>query len=120
MTGTRLSGALLIVALVGVLAGRKISSVGVTGVIVVVALFGLGAATEEPDPARGLMAVEQSPYAELRVVDVDDIRYMLIDGSIHTMVDTRTHESHFPYVHVLDVLNHIVADPGEAYEGVFA
>jgi spermidine synthase len=45
----------------------------------------------------------QSPYAELRVVDRDDSRYLLVDGAIHTQVDTSTWGSRLEYVAVMDL-----------------
>jgi spermidine synthase len=65
------------------------------------------------DPERGLLAVEQSPYAEIRVVDTENSRYLLIDGGIHTMVNPSTWKSRFPYVGVLDLLNFFFERPGK-------
>ncbi len=69
-------------------------------------------AGERPDPESGLLAVEQSPYAEIRVLDLDDVRYLLIDGGIHTMVDPSTWSSYFPYVAVIDVTRGFFERPG--------
>jgi spermidine synthase len=105
---------LMVVALVGLLGARRFGTAGVTaGGMVLLAFLSLGATTENPDPERGLLSVEQSAYAEIRVVDVDGVRHMVIDGGTHTIVDAETYESFFPYVHVLDVLNHIVEEPGD-------
>jgi len=102
---------LIVVALVGLVAARRMALSGVgTAVLVAASFLGLGA-TEKADPANGLLSIEQSPYAEIRVVDGPDTRYMLIDGGTHTIVDTLTFTSYYPYVHVIDVLNNIL-DPG--------
>lgn len=105
---------LLVVALVGLVAAGRFAITGFASAAVVpVAFFGSGAAIELPDPEHGLLSIEHSPYGEIRVVEVEGTRYMLIDGGTHTIVDARSFESHFPYVHVLDVLNHVVEEPGE-------
>ena len=41
-----------------------------------------------PIRGRGLVFRGQSPYGEIRVVNEDEFRYLLIDGAIHTAVDT--------------------------------
>jgi len=66
-----------------------------------------------PNPDQGLMAVEQSPYAELRVVDFNGLRHLVIDGGVHTIVEPATWDSHFPYTHVVDVTRHFYDEPGE-------
>jgi spermidine synthase len=65
------------------------------------------------DPARGVLAVEQSAYAEIRVVDWEDTRSLLIDGGTHSIVDTLTSESLIPYVHVIDIAREFFDRPGE-------
>lgn len=107
-------GALLVVlGLVGLLASRSAAaSVGATLALAPVAFLGFGAADARPDPARGLLSIEHSPYAELRVVEREGVRFMLIDGGTHTIVDAATLDSLFAYVHVVDLLNHVIADPG--------
>jgi len=67
---------------------------------------------QSPDPDHGLLAVEQSPYAEIRVIDTNDRRFMVIDGGAHTSVDTSTWVSNFPYVHVLDIGKSFFGAPG--------
>lgn len=107
-------GALLVLlGLVGLLAARRTAAgVGATLALAPVAFFGFGATDVRPHPARGLLSIEHSPYAEIRVVERDGTRYMLIDGGTHTIVDASTFESVFSYVHVVDLLNHVIAEPG--------
>jgi len=64
-------------------------------------------------PEEGLLAVRQSLYGEIRVVDVNDTRHLLIDGGTHTIVDRTTGESHFAYVHVVDLARGYFAGPGD-------
>jgi spermidine synthase len=65
------------------------------------------------DPARGVIAVEQSAYGEIRVVDREDTRNLIIDGSLHSSVDPGTWESLVPYVHVIDIVKEFYTQPGE-------
>lgn len=109
-----LVGALLAgMGLLGLLASRKVAATGIASLALApLAFFGLGAAAEGPDPSRGLLSIEHSPYAEIRVVELDGTRYMLIDGGTHTIVQADTLDSVFSYVHVLDLLNNVCAEPG--------
>lgn len=82
--------------------------------LIAVALIGLSAApTLKADPKNGLIAIEQSAYAEIRVIDNKNVRYMVIDGGTHTIVDPVTWESFFPYVNVLDITKRFFHHPGE-------
>jgi spermidine synthase len=56
--------------------------------------------------------VGQSPYAEIRVVDQNGLRYLLVDGGIHTIVRPGTSESRHPYVHVAGLANELFPKPG--------
>jgi spermidine synthase len=67
---------------------------------------------ERANPQAGLIAITQSPYAEIRVVDVDNLRLMLIDGMVHTEVDARTLDSHSSYVDVLELAAGFYESPG--------
>jgi spermidine synthase len=69
-----------------------------------------------PNPAHRsaeVRAIVQSPYGELRVVDMDGARYLLIDGGIHTMADPATFEPFHPYVHVLESTRQLFANSGD-------
>lgn len=112
---TFLVGALLaVVALVGLFGARRHGLASAAAIVLApLGVFDVSATGETPAPELGLLSVEQSAYAELRVVDVDNVRHMVIDGGTHTIVDAQSFESFFPYVHVLDVLNHIVDAPGD-------
>lgn len=65
------------------------------------------------DPEKGLVAVRQSPYAEIRVADFRGLRFLLIDGGTHTIVDPETWDSHHRYVLVLDTVKLMFEDPGD-------
>lgn len=109
-------GILLIVTAGGglIVHAKTKSGIVVPLLLIAVALIGLGAApTLKADPDSGLIAIKQSAYAEIRVVDKDNVRYMLIDGGTHTIVDPMTWESYFPYVNVLDITKRFFHHPGE-------
>ena len=69
--------------------------------------------TDQPDPERGLLAIEQSPYAEIRVLDADQKRFLLIDGGTHTIVNPETWDSHHTYAVALEVVKYLFEDPGK-------
>jgi spermidine synthase len=76
-------------------------------------VFPLIAAVDGANPAAGLVAVEQSPYAEIRVIDKDGIRHLVLDGGIHSMVDTATGESFHRYTSVMNFPRNFFAAPGK-------
>jgi len=59
-------------------------------------------------------AFVESPYAELRVVDTDGLRYLLIDGGAHTVEMLENELSRHPYVAAASVLPDAFAQPGRA------
>jgi len=68
-----------------------------------------------PDRARpdsGLLEIRDTPYAELRIVERDDRRFLLIDGGVHTVVQPDTWLTYFPYVAALDLLKYFFDAPG--------
>ena len=106
---------LVATGLLGLIFASKSSAVRVISI----ALIGLSfyslalAPSQKPDPGNGLIDVRQSPYAELRVVDKDLTRFMLIDGGTHTIIDPFTYVSDFPYVCVLDIPKLFFDRPGD-------
>ncbi|MEJ2722414.1 MAG: fused MFS/spermidine synthase, partial [bacterium] len=74
------------------------------------------AAVHIPQPAynenTGVLSVRQSPYAEVRVVDVNNLRYLLINGSAQSILDLDTGRSRCEYVNVLDIAKKYFDHPG--------
>ena len=68
---------------------------------------------EVPKPEQGLLAVQQSQYAELRVIDAKDSRHLLLDGSLHAQVDLKTFASNYPYVSIMDLPMYFHQSPGK-------
>ena len=54
----------------------------------------------------------ESPYAEIRVLEYLDARFLIIDGSVHTFVDAASGENLFPYVNVADLAGLFFDEPG--------
>jgi spermidine synthase len=57
--------------------------------------------------------VQQSPYADLRVLDWEDNRYLLVDGGTHTAVDRISGNTEFPYAMVMDIPKHLFKRRGD-------
>lgn len=105
---------LIATALVGYVNKRKLKGT-LAGMLILVAAIVLGvqvAPAQAIDPENGVIAIEQSAYAEIRVVDKDEVRYMLIDGGMHSSADTATWKSTFPYANVLEILKRFFDQPG--------
>ncbi|MCM2272861.1 MAG: fused MFS/spermidine synthase [candidate division Zixibacteria bacterium] len=66
------------------------------------------------DDSSGLLMVRESPYSEIRVVEMDGTRNLLIDGSLHTGIDLTTWQTSFSYVNVLDLPKLFFDEPGSA------
>ncbi len=111
--------ALLIAAAIAWIAGSREragarSRVGPAAIllalIVVGALVLAGAERFRTDPA--IVAVRESPYTEIRVIDRDSRRFLLLDGGIHTVVDPASGATYFPYVPVVDLAKLFFDEPG--------
>ncbi len=110
LTGTVLLGT----SLLGLLLHRK--SPRVLGAALVLAaglpvIQGL-VPRETAEPVRGLLALEQSAYGEIRVLERQGLRYMLIDGAPHSIVDPVTWQSTYPYAAVLEIGKLLRPEPG--------
>lgn len=68
---------------------------------------------ERVDRAEGLLFIKQSPYGEIRVIDQENHRFLMIDGAIHTMMNPETWQSHQAYAVVLDITKHLFNARGD-------
>lgn len=106
---------LLITATVGMFIDKKYKTASNAGFAL--SLIGLlmlwKAPLESAQPRQGLAAIEPSAYAELRVLDTENGRHLLIDGGIHTIVDTLNWKSNFPYTAVMDLPKYFFNYPGK-------
>lgn len=64
-------------------------------------------------PASTLRFVGQSPYAEIRVLDRAGLRYLLIDGGTHTIVDPDGWRPLQRYVVAVELVQEMFARPGD-------
>ncbi|MCU0645230.1 MAG: fused MFS/spermidine synthase, partial [bacterium] len=70
--------------------------------------------SEQASPQDGLLFVKHSPYGEIRVVEKDEVRYLLIDGAIHSMANTTLFGgTRYSYVVVMDINKHFFRRTGE-------
>jgi len=105
---------LLLTASIGLIAERRFTAIPVAGVAILAILMASWLLPSEgPDPESGLIAVQQSPYAEIRVLDMERKRHLVIDGGVHTIVDPLSWESRFPYTAVIDLTREFFQAPGD-------
>jgi spermidine synthase len=82
-------------------------------------LFGVGIFAlwipnlENPNPDHGLKMVRQSEFSDLRVIDTDEGRFMMIDGGVASFVDTTNWISTLHYNAVSDFPRNILARPSK-------
>lgn len=63
-------------------------------------------------PGASTVFLEESPYAEVRVVERGDVRYLLIDGGVHTVVTRDLEQPLHTYVVVSGLARDLFAQPG--------
>lgn len=107
---------LIATALIG-FAGRFKSKGMAAAPLILIALgmlaFQAAPAQTAADPQRGLIAVEQTANAEIRVIDLDEARHMFIDGNLQAVAEPAPWDSHLPYLYVLDIVKEFFPQPGE-------
>ncbi|HSG27133.1 MAG TPA: fused MFS/spermidine synthase [Candidatus Krumholzibacterium sp.] len=113
------TGALLLAtgAFAAVIEKNRSAVTNVLTIILIVLAAGAPFVTVSTGRTTGddaIIAFEQSPYAQIAVVDHLGARFLLIDGSIHTFIDGKSGETLFPYVNVIDIAGSIHERPGEA------
>jgi spermidine synthase len=92
---------------------RAIAGTAVIGIILALFFF-WNAWAESAGPDSNLLTVRQSQYGEIRVIDIEGGRYLLIDGGIHSAVDTTTWTSITHYAAVMDLPKYFFERPGKA------
>lgn len=115
-----IAAVLLATALAAAFAGRhSVARVLVLVAGLALAALAFGRAHDDAASAAGgphattLRFVGQSPYAEIRVLDRDGLRYLLIDGGVHTIVRPGGWSPQQRYVIVTELLKPIFARPGD-------
>jgi spermidine synthase len=118
---TVLVGVSTLVAGGALLAALRTSAVDRTiGIVAAVTALFLGFRSARADETSALTtrgktrAFVESPYAELRVVDAGNLRYLLIDGGAHTVEQLDNELSRHPYVAAASLLPDAFPKPGRA------
>jgi spermidine synthase len=110
-----LIGLLLLIAGALAMVGDRRSRKSALAAALCLALAGL-AGTQMPRMGptlgRNALAFVESPYAELRVIEKWDERYLIIGGSQHTIVDRETMDSVAPCVVATDIIRLFDAERG--------
>jgi len=106
---TYLMGGLLVlvVAPYGVTSGKKLFSVGVVLMFLLVVMIPQIMSADVSDDDVRVIYETESPYASLKVVDYDinpthTFRYLLVDGATHTEYDLEKKEFNFNYLRLLE------------------
>ncbi len=109
------AAALIAVALVAFRSERERPAAVAVSLLIPAVLASLGAAApiERVGYSDALAFHAQSPYADIRVLDWEDRRMLLIDGGTHTIVDRLTFNTVFSYAMVMDIPAHFFDAPGD-------
>lgn len=94
------AAALLFAAALARLGSRPGWPMVLIGVGLALALFGM---TRREKLTPGVLAHVESPYAELKVVDWNGFRYLLIDGGAHTIFNAESGLPRQAYVYVAEM-----------------
>jgi spermidine synthase len=106
-----IGGALLLTAALCFVIGRKRRP----AVLAVLAgLAGLLFPLPEAGAISGTVEMSESPYGSLQVVDRQGVRYLLIDGGTHTILNLATGESLHDYTPVIESTQLLFEEPGRA------
>jgi spermidine synthase len=62
---------------------------------------------------KGIKTIIQSQYAEIRVFEKEEDRYLLIDGGIHSAINIKTKDNILPYVWVTEITKEIFNYSGD-------
>lgn len=105
---------LIILAAIGYSVGKKTKVITLLLPSLVVSVVGIGRPPgESAAPAAGLLTVQESQYGELRVIDAKDARHLVIDGSLHGLVDRGSFVSNFPYASLMELPCYFHSKPGK-------
>ena len=102
-------------AILALVAARSSVRALAGGIAVIVLAMGAAGSfpLERANTAAGLLEVRQSPYSEIRVVDWEGMRMLLLDGGVHTITQPDVWRSGYQYVVVLDAVRNLFDEPGK-------
>jgi len=106
---------LLAGAVLAMIAARSSMRALVAGALLIAVGMGVAGSLplERAQPDRGLLDVRQSAYSELRVVDWEGMRMLLLDGGVHTITQPNIWRTGYQYVIVLDAVRNLFDAPGK-------
>lgn len=106
---------LIITSAVTFMIGKKITAKILTAIFIFLLAFSSAnfLPSEKADPEKGLHTIRQSAYGEIRVLDIGEIRFLLIDGGIHTAVNKTSNNNVLPYAWVIDVTKNLLDYSGD-------
>lgn len=82
----------------------------------VVLFVGIGTSvfgfTRNTHQQTGILFAKESSYGEIRVLDSEDGRYLLIDGTVHSLIDTTYWTSELEYIDVMEIPRSCIKQPG--------
>jgi spermidine synthase len=106
---------LLAGAVLALVAARSSVRALAGGVVIIVLAMGVAGSLplERANPHAGLLEIRQSPYSEIRVLDWEGMRMLLLDGGVHTITQPDTWRSGYQYVVVLDAVRNLFDEPGK-------
>lgn len=107
---------LILTGVVGLLARRRFKeSRGAAGIIIAIGLIAVALNAFSAQHVETFLLTEvQSPYAELRVEDHPEGRYLLVDRAVHSQADTLSWQSPLEYVAVMDLAMYMFDRKGNA------
>ena len=103
-----LAGAIL--ALVAARSSMRALAGGVAAILLGIVVAG-SLPLERAKPEAGLLDVRQSPYSEIRVLDWEGMRMLLLDGGVHTITQPNLWRSGYQYAVVLDEVANFFYEP---------
>ena len=109
-------GVLLVAAGLIAYRAQSRSAASVTAALVIALLAGGAALSQARDGAGAgdnVRFVGQSAYAEIRVIDRRELRYLIIDGGVHTIVEPEGWKPRQSYVQVGSLAMDFFDEPGD-------
>jgi spermidine synthase len=101
------------IALLQARSGSKMAAVLLLLLAPAGAAAGWGPMGHRPDLDRGLAAITESEYAEIRILEKNDMRLFLIDGGVHTMIEPGSWMPFHRYAVVTETFDKLFPAPGK-------
>jgi len=106
-------GVLLLVLAASVYISKKNNWIKSAGISVLIIFIASSYYPHGDEKFKGVVELQNSAYGEIRILDVDDERYLLIDGGIHSGINRVTKENIMKYAWVIDLGKNITGISGD-------